>query len=135
MPSDAEDLIQGWLRARLEEATGCNAWPLVGPVSAPPYVMFAQSGQQDEDTLAADDETLTTATFTIEVYGSGYAEAHGMARDIRRALRNFTGSSGDLTIARVLVTDSQDLDPIFEDGQNRPIAYAVQVTVTVSWME
>lgn len=135
MPSDSEDLIQGWLRARLEQAAGCDAWPLIGPAAAPPYVMFAQSGQNDEDTLADDAETLTTATFTIEVYGSGYADAHQMARDIRRNLRNFAGSSGDLTIARVLVTDSKDLDPVFEDGQNKPIAYAVEITVAVSWME
>lgn len=135
MPSDSEDLIQGWLREQLEAAAGCDAWPLIGPVAAPPYVMFAQSAQVDEDTLDDDEETLTTATFTIEVYGAGYADAHHMARDIRRGLRNFAGSSGDLTIARVLVTDSKDLDPVFEDGQNKPIAYAVEITVAVSWME
>lgn len=135
MPSDSEDLIQGWLRARLEDATGCDAWPLIGPVSAPPYVMFMQAGQTDEDTLDTDSETLTTGSFTIEVYGAGYAEAHQMARDIRRNVRNFTGSSGDLTIARVLVTDSTDLDPVLEDGQNKPIAYAVQITLSISWME
>lgn len=135
MPSDAEDLIQGWLRARLEEATGCDAWPLIGPVAAPPYVMFMQAGQTDEDTLDSDSETLTTGSFTVEVYGAGYAEAHQMARDIRRNVRNFTGSSGDLTIARVLVTDSKDLDPVFEDGQNRPIAYAVEISLSISWME
>jgi len=135
MPSDSEDLIQGWLRARLEEATGCDAWPLIGPVAEPPYVMFAQAGQTDEDTLAADDETLTTGQFTVEVYAPGYAEAHHMARDIRRAVRNFAGSSGDLTIARVLVTDSKDLDPAFEDGQNKPAAYAVEISLSISWME
>jgi hypothetical protein len=135
MPSGSEDLIQSWLRATLEEAAGCDAWPLIGPVQAPPYVMFAQAGQADEDTLAADDETVTTGTFTIEVYGANYADTHETARDIRRALRNFAGSSGDLTIIRVLVTDSKDSDPVFEDGQNKPIAYVVEITVAVSWME
>lgn len=135
MPSGSEDLIQSWLRATLEEAAGCDAWPLIGPVQAPPYVMFAQAGQADEDTLAADDETVTTGTFTIEVYGANYADTHETARDIRRALRNFAGSSGDLTIVRVLVTDSKDSDPVFEDGQNKPIAYVVEITVAVSWME
>jgi hypothetical protein len=135
MPSGSEDLIQSWLRETLEEAAGCNAWPLIGPAADPPYVMFAQAGQADEDTLAADDETVTTGTFTIEVYGTNYADTHETARDIRRALRNFAGSSGDLTIVRVLVTDSKDSDPVFEDGQNRPIAYVVEITVAVSWME
>lgn len=135
MPSDSEDLIQGWLRARLEEAAGCDAWPLIGPVSDPPYVMFAQAGQTDEDTLDDDSETLTTGSFTVEVYGATYAASHQMARDIRRNVRNFAGSSGDLTIARVLVTDSTDLDPVLEDGQNKPIAYAVQITLSISWME
>lgn len=135
MPSAAEDLIQGWLRARLEEATGCDAWPLIGPVADPPYVIFSQAGQADEDTLEADQETLTTGTFTVEVYAAGYAEAHQMARDIRREVRNFAGSSGDLTIARVLVTDSRDADPAFEDGQNKPIAYSVEITLSISWME
>jgi hypothetical protein len=135
MPSGSEDLIQSWLRATLEEAAGCNAWPLIGPAGDPPYVMFAQAGQADEDTLAADDETVTTGTFTIEVYGANYADTHETARDIRRALRNFAGSSGDLIIIRVLVTDSKDSDPVFEDGQNKPIAYVVEITVAVSWME
>ena len=135
MPSGEEDLIQAWLRETLESATGCNAWPLIGPQSDPPYVMFAQAGQVDEDTLDLDSDTITTGTFTIEVYGTAYADTHAMARDIRRALRNFAGSSGDLTIVRVIVTDSKDSDPVFEDGQNKPIAYVVEITVSVSWME
>jgi hypothetical protein len=135
MPSGSDDLIQSWLRSTLETATGCDAWPLIGPASDPPYVMFAQAGQADEDTLDDDGETITTGTFTIEVYGAGYAGTHEMARNVRQALRNFAGSSGDLTIVRVLVTDAKDSDPVFEDGQNKPIAYVVEITVAVSWME
>lgn len=135
MPSGDEDLIQGWLRATLEEAAGCNAWPLIGPASAPPYVMFAQAGQADEDTLETDSETLTTGTFTVEVYAENYAAAHQMARDIRRGVRNFAGSAGDLTIVRVLVTDAKDSDPVFDDGASKPAAYVVELTLSVSWME
>lgn len=135
MPGESEDLIQGWLRATLEEAAGCNAWPLFGPAEAPPYVMFAQAGQADEDTLADDGETITTGTFTVEVYAAGYTEAHEKARAIRRAVRNFAGESGDLTIVRVLVTDAKDSDPVFDDGASKPVAYVVEITISVSWME
>ncbi|MCE2728301.1 MAG: hypothetical protein LW698_16295, partial [Planctomycetaceae bacterium] len=69
MPGSGETLIQTWLRETLESATGCDAWPLLGPAGDPPYLMFSQAGQADEDTLEADSETLTTGTFTVEVYG------------------------------------------------------------------
>lgn len=135
MPGSGETLIQTWLRETLESATGCDAWPLLGPAGDPPYLMFSQAGQADEDTLEADSETLTTGTFTVEVYGATYTEAHELARDCRSALRNFAGASGDLTIARVLIVDSKDSDPVFEEGQNKPFAYVVELTLSISWME
>jgi len=97
--------------------------------------MFSQAGQADEDTLEADSETLTTGTFTVEVYGATYTEAHELALACRRELRNFAGASGDLTIARVLIVDSKDSDPVFEEGQNKPFAYVVELTLSISWME
>jgi len=135
MPGSGETLIQTWLRETLESATGCDAWPLLGPAGDPPYLMFSQAGQADEDTLAADSETLTTGTFTVEVYGATYTEAHELALACRRELRNFAGASGDLTIARVLIVDSKDSDPVFEEGQNKPFAYVVELTLSISWME
>jgi hypothetical protein len=135
MPGSGETLIQTWLRETLESATGCDAWPLLGPAGDPPYLMFSQAGQADEDTLEADSETLTTGTFTVEVYGATYTEAHELALACRRELRNFAGASGDLTIARVLIVDSKDSDPVFEEGQNKPFAYVVELTLSISWME
>ena len=38
-------------------------------------------------------------------------------------------------IARVLIVDSKDSDPVFEEGQNKPFAYVVELTVSISWME
>lgn len=135
MPGSGETLIQTWLRETLESATGCDAWPLLGPAGDPPYLMFSQAGQADEDTLEADSETLTTGTFTVEVYGATYTEAHELALACRQELRNFAGASGDLTIARVLIVDSKDSDPVFEEGQNKPFAYVVELTLSISWME
>lgn len=135
MPGSGETLIQTWLRETLESATGCDAWPLLGPAGDPPYLMFSQAGQADEDTLEADSETLTTGTFTVEVYGATYTEAHELALACRRELRNFAGASGDLTIARVLIVDSKDSDPVFEEGQNKPFTYVVELTLSISWME
>jgi hypothetical protein len=135
MPGSGDALIQTWLRETLESATGCDAWPLLGPAGDPPYLMFSQAGQADEDTLEADSETLTTGTFTVEVYGATYTEAHELALACRRELRNFAGASGDLTIARVLIVDSKDSDPVFEEGQNKPFAYVVELTLSISWME
>lgn len=135
MPGSGETLIQTWLRETLESATGCDAWPLLGPAGDPPYLMFSQAGQADEDTLEADSETLTTGTFTVEVYGATYTEAHELALACRQQLRNFAGASGDLTIARVLIVDSKDSDPVFEEGQNKPFAYVVELTLSISWME
>lgn len=132
---DGETLIQTWLRETLEEAAGCNAWPLLGPAGDPPYLMFSQAAQADEDTLEADSGTLTTGTFTVEVYGTTYTQAHELALACRQALRNFAGESGGLTIARVLIADSKDSDPVFEDGQNKPFAYVVELTLSISWME
>lgn len=135
MPGSGETLIQTWLRAMLEEATGCNAWPLLGTTGEPPYLMFSQAGQVDENTLGDDGQTLTTGSFTVEVYGETYTAAHELARACRRSLRNFAGASGDLTIARVLIVDSKDSDPVFEEGQVLPFAYVVELTLSVSWME
>ena len=132
---DGDTLIQTWLRETLEEAAGCNAWPLLGPAADPPYLMFSQAAQADEDTLEADSGTLTTGTFTVEVYGTTYTQAHELALACRQALRNFAGESGGLTIARVLIADSKDSDPVFEDGQNKPFAYVVELTLSISWME
>lgn len=132
---DGDTLIQTWLRETLEEAAGCNAWPLLGPAGDPPYLMFSQAAQADEDTLEADSGTLTTGTFTVEVYGTTYTQAHELALACRQALRNFAGESGGLTIARVLIADSKDSDPVFEDGQNKPFAYVVELTLSISWME
>lgn len=132
---DGDTLIQTWLRETLEEAAGCNAWPLLGPAGDPPYLMFSQAAQSDEDTLEADSGTLTTGTFTVEVYGTTYTQAHELALACRQALRNFAGESGGLTIARVLIADSKDSDPVFEDGQNKPFAYVVELTLSISWME
>lgn len=135
MPGSGDTLIQTWLRETLEAAAGCDAWPLLGPAGDPPYLMFSQAGQADEDTLEADSETLTTGTFTVEVYGATYTEAHELALACRQSLRNFAGASGDLTIARVLIADSKDSDPVFEEGQNKPFAYVVELTLSISWME
>lgn len=132
---EGDTLIQTWLRETLEEAAGCNAWPLLGPAGDPPYLMFSQAAQADEDTLEADSGTLTTGTFTVEVYGATYTQAHELALACRQALRNFAGESGGLTIARVLIADSKDSDPVFEDGQNKPFAYVVELTLSISWME
>jgi len=137
MPGSGETLIQTWLRETLEEAAGCNAWPLLGLAGDPPYLMFSQAGQTDADTATLDGgaETLTTGTFTVEVYGTTYTQAHELALACRQALRNFAGESGGLTIARVLIADSKDSDPVFEDGQNKPFAYVVELTLSISWME
>ena len=132
---EGDTLIQTWLRETLEDAAGCNAWPLLGPAGDPPYLMFSQAAQADEDTLEADSGTLTTGTFTVEVYGTTYTQAHELALACRQALRNFAGESGGLTIARVLIADSKDSDPVFEDGQNKPFAYVVELTLSISWME
>lgn len=135
MPGSGDGLIQTWLRETLEAAAGCDAWPLLAQAGDPPYLVFMQAAQADEDTLEEDSETLTTGTFTVEVYGSTYTEAHEVALACRQSLRNFAGSSGDLTIARVLIADSKDADPVFEEGQNRPYAYTVELTISISWME
>jgi hypothetical protein len=99
--------------------------------------MFSQAGQTDADTATLDGgtETLTTGTFTVEVYGATYTEAHELARACRQSLRNFAGASGDLTIENVLIVDSRDSDPVFDEGQNKPAAYVVELTLSVSWME
>lgn len=137
MPGSGDTLIQTWLRETLEEAAGCDAWPLLGPAGDPPYLMFSQAAQTDADTATLDGgaETLTTGTFTVEVYGETYTQAHELALACRQAMRHFAGSSGDLTIQNVLVVDSKDSDPVFEEGQNKPFAYVVELTLSVSWME
>lgn len=135
MPGSGDTLIQTWLRGMLEAAAGCDAWPLIGPVSDPPYLLFSQSSQADEDTLAADGSRMVTGAFTVEVYGATYADAHELALACRQSLRNFAGEFSDLTIYRVLIADSKDADPVIDDGQAVPFAYVVELTVSISWLE
>lgn len=126
-----------WLKSAIETAAGCDAYPLVAPESAPlPFVTYARSSTAREGSLAAPlpEPVPPVATFTVEIYATTYMAAKQLADSVREALHNFNGTAEGVTILYTLLAEERDGDPVFYDGQDKPVYY-VEHTYTVRWEE
>jgi hypothetical protein len=126
-----------WLKATVEAATGCPAYPLTAPEQTPlPYVIYGRQSTNREATLAPGLQAAVnpSGTFAVEVYASTYSAAKDAADAIRAALHNFIGTASGVTILHSLLTDERDGDVIFFDGQDRP-TFVVEQTLDIRWQE
>lgn len=126
-----------WLKAAVEAASGCSAYPMRAPEGAAlPYVIYGR--------LATARESIMTATvavnvnpsgsFGVEIYAATYTAAKTLADSVRLALHNFTGTAHGVTIRLCLLTEERDGDPIDFDGQDKP-TYAVEHLYQIRWQE
>lgn len=133
---------QKWLYAAIEEAAGCQAYPVEAPdLASPPYVIFTRSNTSRElvlnDTLDASPEPDTfgpVGTFTLQIFVDGYLAAWTIADAIRAALHKFSGTANEVEIESCLLVEEADDSPIFYDGRDAP-TYVINQTYQIRWID
>lgn len=125
---------EAWLKARIETAAGCTAWPMMpAEGTATPYVVYGR----DSTERPSQTSGLTgyaEGVFSCEVYADGYTLVRSLADAVRASLHNFTGAGSGAIIDRVHVTDERDGAPVFLDGRDVP-TYVVEFTIFFRWQE
>lgn len=126
-----------WLKAAIEAAAGCLAYPLRAPEAAPlPYVVYGRIGTARESIMAGPTPVNVNPAgdFAVEIYAATYSGAKTLADSVRTACHNFTGTAHGVTIRLALLTEERDGDPIDFDGQDKP-TYVVEHLYQVRWQE
>lgn len=126
-----------WLKAAIEAAAECSAFPLIAPEGAPlPYVIYGRSGTTRESVMAGTVavEVRPSAQFTVEIYAATYSESKSLADSVRQACHNFNGTAHGVTIRLSLLVEERDGDPVFFDGQDKP-TFFVEHAYQVRWEE
>ena len=126
---------EAWIRAAIETATSCSAYPQVVPESAAvPFVVYARVGTTREFLGVTGVAISPTGSFTVEIYADTYSQVKSLADQVRGAMNNFNGTVNGATITSVLLTDERDGDPIFFNGQDKP-TYMVEHSYQIRWSE
>ena len=126
-----------WLKAAIETASGCLAWPMEAPEGAAlPYVIYGRTSTQRETIMAGATamNVNPSATFSVLVYASTYSGVKALADSVRAALHNFNGTANGVTIRESLITEELDGSPDYLDGQDKP-TYSVDQTYQIRWEE
>jgi hypothetical protein len=131
---------QVWLRSAIEEATGCNAYPLGVPEGAvPPYVVYSRTGTLREFVLtdalgdpAGGSSIQPLASVTVEIYRDDYVQVWETSDQVVAAIHGFAGEAEGVVITSCLVADQRDGDPVFLDGRDLP-TYVVELTVEIRY--
>lgn len=125
---------EAWLKATIETAGACTAWPLVPAEGTPPPFVVYSRDSTDRPLQTSGLTGFAEGMFTVEVYADGYTLVRAAADAIRAALHNFTGSGSGAIIDHVHVSDEKDGNPVFLDGRDVP-TYVVEMNVFVRWQE
>lgn len=126
-----------WLKAAVEAASGCLAYPLRAPEAAPlPYVVYGRLATDRASTMTTTGSLNVNPAgdFAVEIYAATYSGAKTLADSVRTALHNFTGTAHGVTIRLALLTEERDGDPIDFDGQDKP-TYVVEHLYQIRWSE
>lgn len=129
-----------WLRERIEDATGVNAFPVeVTGSNVPPYVVYVRDQTTREQVLpealgSTPPEAYMppVATFTLTIYADSYVQAWEIAGDISGDLHNVSEEASGLTIHECLVADEKDGMAGYLEGRESP-TYTVEQTITIRW--
>jgi hypothetical protein len=125
---------EAWLCAAVDSATNIATYPLFAPEGAAlPYVVYQRSATERPKTLSGANG-IPSASFSVSIYGDGYAAVKDLADVIRSAIDDFNGTAGGLTISGVDITDERDGDPIFVEGRDLAV-YVVEQSYTIFWEE
>lgn len=124
-----------WLKAAIEAAGGCLAYPMEAPEGAAlPYVVYGRTSTQRQ-TLLAGATTINvrpSGQFQVLVYAPGYFVAKTLAESIRNGLHNFNGTASGVTIRECLIVEELDGQPDYLEGQDKP-TYAVEQSYQIRW--
>lgn len=125
-----------WMKAAIEDACECLAYPVDAPEgAAPPYVTFARASTT-RDTAATLDNAVPNVlgTFSVSIYADSYLQAKELADACREGLHNFSGIAEGVTIELSALNDEVDGQPVYLDGRDRP-TYSVDHTYAIHWVE
>jgi hypothetical protein len=126
---------EAWIRASIETAAGCSAYPQIVPESAAvPFVVYARAGTVREPFKDPAFQFPVVGTFAVEIYADTYTEVKTIADSVRVALSNFNGTANGATITSVILSDERDGDPVFFNGQDKP-TYIVEHSYLIRWSE
>lgn len=126
-----------WLKAAIEAAGGCSAYPMRAPESAPlPYVIYGRLATARESIMVGNTavNVRPSGDFAVEIYAATYSGAKTLADAVRLGLHNFTGTAHGVTIRLCLLAEERDGDPVDFDGQDKP-TYVVEHLYQVRWEE
>lgn len=125
-----------WLKAAIEAASGCDAYPLIAQEGAAlPYVVYGRSSTSREVVMSTSNVGVRPAAeFSVEIYAQTYSETKTLSDAIRQSCHNFNGTANGVTIRLSLLVEERDGDPVFFDGQDRP-TFVVEQTYQVRWEE
>lgn len=129
-----------WLRERIEDATGVDAFPVeVTGSNLPPYVVYVRDQTTREQALAEALAAIPpeaymppVATFTVTIYADSYVQAWEIAGDISGSLHNVSEEASGLTIHECLVVDEKDGMAGYLEGRESP-TYTVEMTISIRW--
>jgi hypothetical protein len=123
-----------WLRAAIEDATGCRTFPVqAAEAAATPFVVYQRTGTERERSTMANPG-VPVATFSIVVYADTYTGAKELAERVRLAVDDFQGEEGGVRIERATLTDEADGDVVDFAGEGKP-TYSVVLTFEVRFRE
>lgn len=126
---------EAWLKATIEDAAGCSAFPLVVPEgTVPPFVVYNRASTDRERTLD-DYYGDPQGTFNVEIYADGYIQAKQIADNVRAACHAFQGVSSDgVEIVESLLASEADGDPEFMEGRDTP-TYVIVHEYFIRWKD
>jgi hypothetical protein len=126
-----------WLKAAIETAGGCLAYPMEAPEGAAlPYVIYGRTSTQRETIMAGPTPVNVnpSAQFSVLLYATTYSGVKTLADSIRAALHNFNGTASGVTIRQCLILEELDGSPDYLEGQDKP-TYTVEHTYQIRWEE
>lgn len=126
-----------WLKAAIEAAGSCSAYPMEAPEGAAlPYVIYGRTSTQRETIMAGPTPVNVnpSAQFSVLLYASTYSTVKGLADFVRAALHNFNGTAHGVTIRQTLILEELDGSPDYLEGQDKP-TYTVEQTYQIRWEE
>lgn len=129
-----------WLRERIEDATGVDAFPVeVTGSNLPPYVVYVRDQTTRElalpEAFGASPPAAylpPMAMFTVTIYADSYVQAWDIAGDVTAAIHNVSDDDSGLTIHECLVVDEKDGMAGYLEGRETP-TYTVEMSIAIRW--
>lgn len=101
-------MISEALYALLVAIGGFQVFPWPAPANRnPPHVTYQRDSERTGSTFDGDD-CLATAEFDVSCWSPEYLEAQQLAKGIRTALRNYSGTSAGVRVQRVHLVNQID---------------------------